>query len=284
MQRNCKEYEVMMTTITRRMLVRLMLGTIMAALVPAVKADSLLPRFRYEDLGTAFEYGNFPILMTDGTVYSFHDKPMGVLRRGEYVRGEEYEPGTSRTSKYVLKKDGSDVNLLDSIDPARNRFYDFTSNGRVVGLDIDPASPNKLNSFVFDSTTGEKTYLNKSPYGGFHQDVRGINDKGWLAGEGTGTGSTWNRAIFFASVDSQAVLLSSLVDDLGDIMLATPFGMNDRGEIVGISFDPSYQADYGYRDRVFKLIPIEPVPVPEPSTWVIIAAGCIWFARKRIGR
>jgi hypothetical protein len=179
--------------------------------------------------------------------------------------------GQGRLEEFVLKKDGSNVNLLPVMDPKITTFTNFASNGHALFY-ISPGNGDS-SQFVYDTATGEKTFI-PTLVGNDRFSVFGINGKGEMVGRGEIGG--WTSAIYYASINSEAVLLSSLVDDLGQWLLQAGTDINDAGEIVGYGYDLSKPTIDGI--RAFKLVPV--APVPEPSTWLILGLGSLWIFRK----
>ncbi len=246
---------------------------------PEARADSMLPRYRLEDLGLASKYsfGSNPVVwfLSDGTVAGGSTSIASEelrYRKGEYLRADVWS-SQGRLEEFVLKKDGSDVNLLPVMDPKITTFTNFASNGHALFY-ISPGNGDS-SQFVYDTATGEKTFI-PTLVGDDRYSVIGINrldemvGTGWIGGE--------RKALYYSSIGSEAAFLSTLVDDLGQWKLRYATDINDSGEIVGWGYDYSKPLDEG--PRVFKLVPV--APVPEPSTWLIFAACGIWALRKRL--
>jgi len=250
-------------------LVALSLFAAMAS--PEARADSMLPRYRLEDLGLASKYDHNiqdPNLrwLSDGTVYAGGmplDSTDKLLRKGEYLRIYD---GKNPPDEFILKKDGSDVNLIAGFDPKSAYFDTFSSSGKAI-------FSKSASQIIFDTSTGQMTnfpnYVGDDIY-----SLRGINGLGEMVGRGEIGG--WTSAIYYSSINSEAVLLSSLVDNLGQWLLQAGTDINDAGEIVGYGYDLSQPTYVG--PHVFKLVPV--APVPEPSTWLIIGLGSLWVFRK----
>ena len=234
-------------------------------------ADVMLPRYRFEDLGLASKYSSNsanPNLrwLSDGSVYGVNitlDSTDKLLRKGEYLR---IYNGKNPPDEYVLKKDGSDVNLLAGFDPKSASFDTFSSSGKAIFTKT-------TSQFIFDTSTSQMTDF-PNIVGNDTYVLRGINGLGEMVGRGEIGG--WTSAIYYASINSEAVLLSSLVDNLGQWLLQAGTDINDAGEIVGYGYDLSQPTYVG--PHVFKLVPV--APVPEPSTWLIIGLGSLWIFRK----
>ncbi|MBI1325647.1 PEP-CTERM sorting domain-containing protein [bacterium] len=238
---------------------------------PEAQADSMLPRYRLEDLGLASKYDHNiqnPNLLwlSDGTVYAGGmplDSTDKLYRKGEYLRSISYK---NPPDEYVMKKDGSDVNLLAGIDPKTASFDTFSSSGKALFTKVG-------SQFVFETSTGQMTNF-PTVVGNDTYSLLGINGldemvgTGWIGGE--------RKAIYYASINSEAMLLSSLVDNPGQWLLQAGTDINDTGEIVGYGYDlsqPTYDGPH-----VFKLVPV--APVPEPSTWLVLGLGSLWIFRK----
>ena len=238
---------------------------------PEIQADSMLPRYRLEDLGLASKYSSNSadpnlLWLSDGSVYGVNitlDSTDKLYRKGEYLRIYD---GKNPPHEYILKKDGSDVNLLAGFDPKTATFKTFSSSGKAIFSEAG-------SQFIFDTATGLKTnfptYVGDDIY-----SLRGINGLGEMVGTGSIGGDT--QALYYSSIGSEAAFLSTLVDDLGLWKLRNATDINDSGEIVGWGYDYSKSLDDG--PRVFKLVPV--APVPEPSTWLILGLGSLWVFRK----
>ena len=244
---------------------------------PEVQADSMLPRYRLEDLGLASKYSStinsIPLLLwlSDGSVYGPNvtlDSTDKLYRKGDYLRIFD---GKNPPDKYVLKKDGSDVNLLAGFDPGQVHLRNFSSNG--YALFYDSTSNGTSSQFLFDTSSGEKNWI-PDFIGSDSYAVSSINGHGEMVGKGEIGG--WTSAIYYASINSEAVLLSSLVDNPGKWLLQAGTDINDAGEIVGYGYDLSKPTIDGI--RAFKLVPV--APVPEPSTWLVLGVGSLWIFRK----
>jgi|GEM_PF-5619739 len=126
-------------------------------------ADSMLPRYRLEDLGLASKYsfGSNPVVwfLSDGTVAGGSTSIASEelrYRKGEYLRADAWS-SQGRLEEFVLKKDGSDVNLLPVMDPKITTFTIFASNGHALFY-ISPGSGDS-SQFVYNTATGEKTFI-----------------------------------------------------------------------------------------------------------------------------
>ena len=246
---------------------------------PAGWADAMLPRYRIEDMGLASKYssdGSNPVVwfLSDG---SFTGEPSSIAseelryRKGEYLRDDVWS-SQGRLEKFVLKKDGSDVNLLPAFDPNKINFRSFSSNG--YALFYDSSGNGTTPQFIFNTSTGEKTWI-PAYVGTDTYSLIGINGLGEMVGRGEIGG--WTSAIYYASINSKALLLSTLVvDPPGKWLFQAATDINDAGEIIGYGYDLSQSTLEGR--RIFKLVPV--APVPEPSTWLIIVSGSLWIFRK----
>ena len=105
--------------------------------------------------------------------------------------------------------------------------------------------------------------------GGDRATALAINDDGLIVGEGTSAQYT-DEAVLWD--DGQAFQLSSLVTDLtGWTRLQTAQDINNRGQIVGWGI---------YNQQTMGFI-LTPVPVPEPATASVLAAGALVLLRRR---
>ena len=147
-------------------------------------AGAMLPRYRLEDLGPAEEYlGASPILFEDGSVDKYSN-PSGkeYLRHGEYTYLNISVGG--HPIEHLLKRDGSDVNLMSGVNPADIRFLDFNAKGQYLSYDRQ-TSTDIAREYVFDTTTSTKTFVNLSGLDGVSQRVLGLNSEGNLVGYAT---------------------------------------------------------------------------------------------------
>ncbi|MBI1325487.1 hypothetical protein GC170_20165 [bacterium] len=240
------------------------------------QADSMLPRYRLEDLGPAEEFlGWSPILFPDGTVDKYTNPTnKEYWRRGDY-KFSTVEIGGGHISGYTLYKDGSDVNLLAGFNSSINYVQKINAVGQVLAEDL--GNRDGLGPYIYDSATGTKTYVNLSGIDGAQQTVYGLNSSGNLVGYATMSGGLLG-ATFYQSATTEAILLDTLIDGASNWHLSTAGDINDAGEIVGIGSDLNKPTPGG---RAYKLVPI--TPVPEPSTWLIFAACGIWAGRTKIG-
>ena len=237
-------------------------------------AGAMLPRYRVEDLGPISDYAGYsPRLFEDGRVMSTANTPWEEYwRHGDYSYSQKYF-GAGQLIEHVLKKDGSDVNLMIGVKPSDTKFRDFNAVGQYLAIDSGNA-PTANHEYVFDTTTGNKSFVNLSGFGEEKPQVLGMNSMGNLVGHvGLVDGP---QAILYESATSQAILLSSLIDGTSNWLLKTAGDINEAGAIVGIGSDLNLPY---YNERAFKLVPI--TPVPEPSTWLIFAACGIWAGRKK---
>lgn len=243
---------------------------------PEAQADSMLPHYQLEDLGPISDYAGYsPRLFEDGRVMSTANTPWEEYwRHGDYSYSQKYF-GAGQLIEHVLKKDGSDVNLMAGVNPALSWFRDFNAKGEYLAIDSG-TSENAYHEYVFDTKTGNRTLVNLSGFGEENPEVFGMNSQGNLVGRVLVIPGG-PQAIFYESATSQAILLSSLIDGTSNWLLKTAGDINDAGEIVGIGSDLNLPY---YNERAFKLVPI--TPVPEPSTWLIFAACGIWVVRKRL--
>ena len=238
-------------------------------------AGAMLPRYRFEDLGLASTYNSavnsFPnvVWLSDGMVYGGNltlDSTDKLHRKGEYLRADVWS-SQGRLEEFVLNKDGSDVNLLSGFDPNTSDFQTFSSAGKAIFSEVG-------SQFVFDTSTGQKINIPRI-VGNDTYGLLGINGLGEMVGSGWIEGD--RKALYYSSIGSEALLLSKLVvDPPGKWLLRAATDINDAGEIIGWGYDYSKLLDDG--PRVFKLVPV--APVPEPSTWLILGVGSLWIFRK----
>ncbi|MBI1325881.1 hypothetical protein GC170_22200, partial [bacterium] len=204
---------------------------------PEAQADSMLPRYRLEDLGPAKEYlDKSPIIFPDGTVDKFtNPSNKEYWRRGDYTFSRVYQ-GSGNLIGYTFKRDGSDVNLLANVNSSITSVLQINAVGQILA--DDRGIGDGLGGYIFDTTTGTKTYVNLSGLDSAKQTVYGLNSSGNLVGYATLPGGVLG-ATFYQSATTEAILLNTLVDGASNFWLETAGDINDAGEIVGIGYDPS---------------------------------------------
>ena len=248
---------------------------------PTGWADAMLPRYRIEDMGLLSQYSSMDTssrlwFLSDGGIWAERvalDSKDKLYRKGEYLLSFTYSNTTpGLISQYNLKQDGSDINLLKSIDPNSSSLVAFSSAGK--GLFFENTGKSGYREIVYDTKSGQEIPIDVSMSPVNIQSVFGINHAGEMAGEAS-FDSDVPGAIYYPSIDSKAVLLSTLVDNLREWRLKSATDINDSGEIIGWGYD--YGIDHAL--RVFKLTPT--AQVPEPSTWLIFGIGSLWLLRKR---
>jgi hypothetical protein len=244
-------------------------------------AGAMLPRYRIEDMGLVPQYsssggGSRLWLLSDGGIWSDRvalDSNEKLYRKGDYLLNFAYSysiPGKVR--EYILKKDGSDINLLRDFSSDQASLIGFSSSGQAL---FDERQTNGEHvQFVYEPLTGERSYVNHKPFVGAIFYPYAINGLGQVVGEANIDGIGTN-ATFYMTKYSEALLLSSLVEKLGGWSLIRATDINDAGEIIGYGNDLN-KPDSDY--RVFKLVPIP--TVPEPSSCLILAIGTILVLRK----
>jgi hypothetical protein len=238
-------------------------------------AGAMLPRYRIEDMGLASQYSSTSSprlwLLSNGGIWSSRvnlESYESLYRKGEYLLSYAYSSTVSgQVSKYILKKDGADVNLFENFNPDQTPLIAFSSTGQ--GLFNEYQANGSYGQFVYNTATGEKTVVNHMPFASAIYRTFAINGLDQLVGSVyiDGKGSI---ATYYQSKYSEALSLSSLVIDLGGWSLLSATDINDAGEIIGYGNDLN-KPDSDY--RVFKLVPI--ATVPEPSTCLILAVGSI---------
>jgi len=248
---------------------------------PAGWADAMLPRYRIEDMGLVSQYSSMDTnsrlwFLSDGGIWAERvalDSSEKLYRKGEYLLSFTYSnttPGMIR--QYNLKQDGSDINFLENFDPINSKLLSFSSAGQSL---FEARGTNGYLEFVYDTISGQKTIVDRSLSPIDLQFAFGINRMGEMVGQASFM-SGGPGAIYYPTIDSKAVLLSTLVDNLREWRLQSATDINDSGEIIGWGYDLRVNDSL----RVFKLTPV--AQVPEPASWLIFGLGSLWLLGKRL--
>ncbi len=257
-----------------------------------VKSEVIRPRYTLTDMGSwnAFTTPG-PRIDGDGNLTEWPalvkgDYALKITQPGGFITGYSLTYGTDPTN--LLPQDLAVNYVLDRgrKDPTSRHFAGthhsisgFNSQGLVFGADTVERKWNGY--FVFDSRTGDRTYIKSHPdlfaISGNSPILIDINASGQLVGRQD------DYAVIWDTPTADPIVLSSLVENVTGWMLRSASGINDRGEVVGYA-----EVQYGDRPedrdyRAYKLVPI-PSPVPEPSTIVIFALGTfvLWVRSKRL--
>ena len=212
------------------------------------------PRFTLTDLGSV-----------DGQANPY-TSPTGYTMQAVYST-DLYKPGYR--IGWTFTKDGSKTNLLpdnmaNDVNIPGYNLVGYSTSGIVFGDDLNTGS-----SFYLNTNTNEYGNFKNS---GLHQlGISSVNS----FGQGLGSAylyfsdnTSLLQATFYSSLLSDPVILKDLlVYSSSDWVLLSGAGINDSGQIFGTMFNTTTrQSDY-YR--------LDPIVVPEPSTFVVIAAGVL---------
>ena len=117
----------------------LALSLFAAMTAPEAQADSMLPRYRLEDLGPAKEFlDTSPILFPDGTVDNYtNPSNKEYWRRGDYTFSRVYQGGGNLVG-YTFKMEGSDVNLMANVDASDTYVRNINAIGQYLAYDGTP--------------------------------------------------------------------------------------------------------------------------------------------------
>jgi hypothetical protein len=214
------------------------------------------PKFTLTDLGSVDGQANPYTPPTGYTMREVYDPNIGGHRIG-----------------LTFTKDGNANNLLPDYINTTYILTGYNSSGIVFGDDFNTNS-----SFYYNTNTSE--------YGNFKGSwvqVLGISSLNSL-GQALGAtykyfsdGTSLFQATFYTSFLSDPVILKDLlVNSSSDWVLLNGAGLNDNGQIYGTMFNTTTrQSDY-YR--------LDPVPVPEPSTILILTAGGLIHLVQNLSR
>lgn len=234
------------------------LGLMHLAAVPTVQADAITqPRFTLTDLGPA----------TDGQANPYYSPPTGYTINGTPDPDINNHPG--RRIGWTFTKVGSTENLLpgfitNDANSSGFELWGYSSSGVLFGSDYGAR-----NSFFYDTNTKEFGSFKDS--GTLTLGISGINSMGQAVGTNTlifSDNTGLYQSTFYSSFLSDPVVLKDLlVTDSGDWVLLGGAGINDNGQIFGTMFNTTTRESEYFR--------LDPVPVPEPSTFFIMAAGTL---------
>ncbi len=255
---------------------------------PAItsRADSLAPKYRIVERFDA-RSNPFPTyrpvtgVMRDDGISDY------AIPRGDYVM--DVIPSTVGAAQYLMYKGGSSENLIPEAIGKSIRYLDYDSSGRILGY--DRFDPNQL-PYLYDTNSGEKNWL-KGPAGSNDFFAWGMNEAGVIVG----------NSLVWQSADAEPFNILSRIENTGAWYGLKLFDISDDGRMAGRGY---YQG--GSFEMVFELLPVwpeiltdepiidtsidpvpggdpstaqpEPVPVPEPSTWIVLTAGLGVFMRS----
>lgn len=239
------------------------------------QADAITPRYYFNTL--AFASGNMKLDDVTQKYYTAGESDMNAsatIRKGDFtleIRQPSSQASIELNAKpsYVLKVKGDDRNLLDNFDSQSMKLFEFSSVGKMLGWDYYGINGSGTNSpFLYDPFTGKKSY--------FPNDFSpaSINRNGVIVGQFEG------QAAIMQSFDSKPELLLPLMRDSQFLRSLMVNDIDDFGMIIGRVDNLQYGNNKLESIRIY---PIEPIPVPEPSTWIVIAAGSLWILRHRRG-
>jgi len=214
------------------------------------------PKFSLTDLGSV-----------DGQANPY-TPPTGYTMMAVYHNPDPYK--NNWRSGWSFTKDGNTDNLLPDYianDVANEKYHNLTgysSNGVVFGDDLNTGS-----SFYFNTKTNE--YGNFKASGIYQLGISSVNSTGQALGStliDNSNGTASKVAIYYNSLLSDPFMLKDLVNrTLGDWVLHSGAGINDSGHIYGTMFNLNT-----YESRYYRL---DPISVPEPSSFIVIAAGAV---------
>ncbi len=238
-------------------------------------ADAIAPRYYFHTL--AFAPGNIKLDDVTQKYYTAGERDMNAsatIRKGDFtleIRQPSSQASVESNAKpsYALKAKGNDRNLLENFDSQSMRLFEFSSVGKMLGWDYYGINGSGTNSpFLYDPFTGKKSY--------FPNDFSpsSINRNGVIVGQFEG------KAAIMQSFDSKPELLLPLMRDSQFLRSLTVNDIDDFGMIIGRVDNLQYGNNKLESIRIY---PIEPIPVPEPSTWIVIAAGSLLMLRHRRG-
>ena len=207
------------------------------------------PKFTLTDLGSVDGQAN---PYTPPTGYSIRDV---------------YDPNKQgHRIGWTFTKDGSNTNLLPS-DMANQNWYQingYSTSGVIFGDDLSTGS-----SFYYNTNTNE--YGNFKGSGLYQLAISSVNSTGQALGSAfvdNSNGTASKVATYYDSLLSDPVMLKDLVNKtFGDWVLHSGAGINDSGHIYGTMFNLNT-----YESRYYRL---DPISVPEPSSFIVIAAGAV---------
>jgi hypothetical protein len=142
--------------------------------------------------------------------------------------------------------------------------HDIDNLGRIVGFSVDAQGF----QHGFELIGGQYSAFDVSGADSYGTRAFGISDKGWIVGA---YGDAVGRHGFLRAGGTDYRI------DMPGALWTEVHGVNGNlGEIVGTWGDPD-----GVRVHAFVASPTLPMPVPEPGTWALFAAGLLAVTLKR---
>jgi probable HAF family extracellular repeat protein len=178
--------------------------------------------------------------------------------------------------------DGGAVRMLGTLGGGSSYGQDLNDSGWVVGGSTVAAG--YLHAFLWAGGNGKLKDL--GTLGGKNSSAYGINGSGLVVGYSQVAGGESSAFLWQNGVMKD---LNTLLAEETGWRLQEASAINDRGQIVGFGL-------YQGQQRAFRLDPVEteialasvmvgnPNPVPEPSTWVMVAVGLAGIGLSLIRR
>jgi probable HAF family extracellular repeat protein len=197
------------------------------------------------------------IEMRDLGVTGLASEAFDINDQGQVV-GTRQQNSSSRYEAFLWSESTGMV-LLGSLDPSEHHYaYAINDVGQVVG-------GSGLNSFIWDSTHGMQAISGLPDI--LYSYAEDINNQGWVVGN---YGASFGRGGAFLYNGSEMLDMNDLLESGSkDWNLRVAKSINDNGWIVGYG-------QYNGHDRAFLAI-----PVPEPTSLIVVGLGAGWLALRR---
>jgi probable HAF family extracellular repeat protein len=179
---------------------------------------------------------------------------------GGGINSSGWVTGSSNTGGdfHAFLFDGTQMRDLGTLPGHRDsEGRSINDAGQVVGRSY-PASGSP-HAFYYDGTMHDLGTL-----GGSYSAAYGINNHGQIVGSADGANGTAGGAFLFDSIAGM-INLNTLIDSNSGWQLSTAEAINDVGQIIG-------RGHIGGQEHDFLL-----TPVPEPSTFALLAIGAIFL-------